>query len=88
MTISRQEARILLAIPETEWIKHMDVRAAARMDTSTCGNLLRSMRVRKLLVGDLLARGAGAGSGRSCTVYQLTDLGRSMRRQLVARLFV
>mgnify|MGYP000166704179 FL=1 len=83
MTLSTREARILAAFPEYDWIKHMDVRAGARMDTSTCGNLLKSLRARKLIVGDLLARGVGAGSGRSCTVYQLTDLGRAVRQQVV-----
>lgn len=82
MTLSRQEARVLAAFPEREWIKHMDVRAGARMDTSTCGYLLKLLRVRKLIVGDLLARGVGGGSGRASTVYQLTDLGRAMRHTM------
>lgn len=83
MTVTTREARILAAFPEYEWIKHMDVRAGCRMDTSTCGNLLKSLRARKLIVGDLLARGIGAGSGRASTVYQLTDLGRAVRQQVV-----
>lgn len=82
MTLTTREARILRAFPEHEWIRHMDVRKQAAMDTATCGNLLKTLRVRKLIVGDLLARGHGNGSGRPCTVYQLTDLGRSVRASL------
>lgn len=72
-------SRVLGAIPADGEIRHPDVRAAARMDTSTCALMLRRLRAMGLIEAELRSRGTGNGSGGPSIFYRLTTRGRALR---------
>ena len=48
--LSKKEVRVLRVIPETGFIRHGDVRPLAKMDTSTCIQMLRRLLSRAPLL--------------------------------------
>lgn len=70
---ARLEARVLAAVPATP-VSFEALRAAARMDHSTCRYVVRRLVSRRLLDVSEQRRGQGGGSGAPRLLYARAEV--------------